>query len=178
MAKNPTKKENIQKNILRFLSEKTAIPLKSIQENKEEKEKYALNRSIKNLSDLGLVEICKSPQQKYLKITKEGKKKLNTLKLENEEALISFNWDGNWRIIILDLPEKRKKERDALRYLLKKAKFVCIKNTVWVSPYPYEHLFENIKEDMNLENELMIIVTDKIDKKTKITFFEKVNEKF
>ena len=63
----------------------------------------------------------------------------------------------------MDLPEDRKNERDALRYLLKKAGFVCVKNSVWISIYPYENLFINIKRDLGLTTEMIIIVTDKID---------------
>ena len=101
--------------------------------------------------------------------------KLNQLYLESENSLISTEWDGYFRIILIDLPEERKNEREALRYLLKKAGFVCVKNSVWISMYPFEHLFTNIKEDLGFTTELMIIVTNKIDKQTEREFFEICN---
>jgi DNA-binding transcriptional regulator PaaX len=165
------KKPNIQKAILKVLGEKSAISIEAIK-SKDQKKNYALARSIKNLVEAGCVEIHDSPNQKYLKITKKGQEKLNCIKLEGEEALVSNTWDGFWRMIILDIPEERKSEREALRYLLKKANFICIKNTVWISPYPYEHLFTNIKKDLNLGNELMIIVTNKLDPETNMAFIE------
>ena len=61
-----------------------------------------------------------------------------------------------------------------MRYLLKKANFTCIKNTVWISPLPYENLFSNIKKDLNLATELMIIVTDKLDTETNKAFLNAV----
>jgi hypothetical protein len=76
----------------------------------------------------------------------------------------------------LDMPEDRKSEREALRYLLKKANFICVKNTVWISPYPYEHLFTNIKKDLGIGNELMIIVTDKLDSETNLAFLEAIKK--
>jgi DNA-binding transcriptional regulator PaaX len=118
--------------------------------------------------------MIESSNKSYLKLTQKGKNKLNSIKLEGTGTLVSRNWDGLWRIIILDLPEDRKPERESLRYLLKKANFVCIKNTVWISPLPYEHLFTNIKKDLKLGTELMIIVTDKIDEETKKTFLNSV----
>ena len=36
--------------------------------------------------------------------------------------------------------------------------------------YPYEYLFTNIKNDLNLTTEMMIVVTDKIDKETEKEF--------
>ncbi len=158
--------------ILNILDGKPAIPLDSINNNRNTKTGYALTRSIKNLVEAGCVEVVCSDNKSYLKLTKKGKRKLDYIKLEGSGVLISTVWDGLWRIIILDIPEERKSERDALRYLLKKADFKCIKNTVWVSPHPYEHLFTNIKKDLGLGTELMIIITDKLDEKTKLAFLE------
>ncbi|MEK7060159.1 MAG: hypothetical protein AAB970_00875 [Patescibacteria group bacterium] len=167
--------------ILKILAEKPAISLDEIK-NKittpnpllHKERVYAMTRSIKNLVESGCVEMLKSDNKNYLKLTKKGRSKLNSIKLEGEEALVSNTWDGLWRIIILDIPEERKSEREALRYLLKKANFTCIKNTVWISPFPYEHLFTNIKKDLDLGAELMIIVADKIDEETKKSFLNSV----
>jgi DNA-binding transcriptional regulator PaaX len=182
MENKNTKKPNIQKDILKFLAEKTAVPIDNItrgepsETSRDPKKNYAVARSVKNLVESGCVEIHNSDNKKYLKITKLGTQKLNCIKLEGEEALVSSTWDGFWRIIIIDIPENRKSERDAIRYLLKKANFVCIKNTVWISPYPYENLFTNIKKDLNLGTELMIIVTNKLDGDTSLVFLKSLEK--
>lgn len=168
------KKPNIQKAILKLLADKPAVSLNSIKEEKNIKTKYAIARSIKNLIDSGCIETHNSDNQKFLKITQKGKSKLNNILLEGNDALVSRTWDGLWRILILDIPENKKNEREALRYLLKKANFVCVKNTVWISPYPYEHLFINIKKDLGLTTELMIIVSDKLDNETSIAFLKAI----
>ena len=168
--------------ILKILAEKPAIQVEAIKENlpiqteKDPKTGYALTRSIKNLVESGCIEMIHSDNKSYLKLTKKGKNKLNSIKLEGDGALVSTAWDGLWRIIILDIPEERKNEREALRYLLKKADFTCIKNTVWISPFPYEHLFTNIKKDLGLGTELMIIVTDKLDEETNTAFLKAINK--
>ena len=167
------KKRDFSKKIIKILSERPAVSVPELEErivlNKDSQ--YALNRSIKGLKDAGLIESIYSGQNQYTKLTKEGKKRANSLKLECENTLISNTWDGFWRIILLDMPEDRKSEREALRYLLKKAGFACLKNSVWISMYPFEHLFTNIKKDLNLSTELIIIDTDKIDKETEKEFF-------
>lgn len=169
-------KNNIQKDILKKLGKKPAISMLSIKGDKNPKKNYAISRSIKNLINIGYVEEHNSDNQTFLKLTKKGQGKLNCLKLEGDNALVNTSWDGFFRIIILDLEENRKSQREALRYLLKKAKFICIKNTVWISLLPYENLFMNIKKDLNLTTELMIIVTDKIDEETKISFLENLKK--
>ncbi len=174
------KKPSIQKAILKILSNKGVTPVESIKKHVNDavlaepealnKRSYAISRSIKNMLGDGLVEALNSDNKQYIRLTKEGKQKLNNIALECESSLVSTSWDNYWRIILLDIPEDRKNEREALRYLLKKAGFVCLKNSVWISMYPFEHLFTNIKKDLNLSTELIIIVTDKIDEETEKEF--------
>ncbi len=175
------KKSSIQKAILKLLSEKKVIPLDTVKKTVEgaisleyegKNPKYAITRSIKNMLGDGLVEAFNSEHRQYFRLTSEGKQKLNNITLDSESSLVSTHWDGFWRIILLDLPEDRKNEREALRYLLKKAGFICVKNSVWISMYPFEHLFTNIKKDLGLSTELMIIVTDKLDKETEEEFLK------
>lgn len=195
MSSNKQQKP-IQKTILRALSNKKATSLTEIIEkvvssspkiittplpcrqagspllDKEGRKKvYAINRSVNNLLIDGLIESFKTEHNKYFRLTREGRQKLNNIALEAESSLVSTKWDSFWRIILLDLPEERKNEREALRYLLKKAGFICVKNSVWVSMFPFEHLFNNIKKDLGLSTELIILVTDKLDEETEKEFF-------
>lgn len=180
-------KKSIQKAILRTLSGKNALSADSVKKDAErvilgectlsdenvrdgKSVNYAITRSIKNLLSDGLIETFNSEHQKYFRLTSSGKHKINNIILDAESSLVSTQWDGFWRIIILDIPEDRKSEREALRYLLKKAGFICMKNSVWISMYPFEHLFTNIKKDLELSTEMMIIVTDKIDTETEKEF--------
>src|SRR3990167_126311 len=164
-------KKDYSNKILKILGQKTAVSLPEFR-NLDVENRYAITRSLKGLRDAGLIENISSPQNEYARLTKEGKKKVNTLKLDNDTTLVNISWDGFWRIILLDLPENRKSERESLRYLLKKAGFVCLKNSAWISPYPYEHLFTNIKKDLGLTAEMMIIVTQFVDEETKRVLFE------
>lgn len=169
---NKPKKQDFSKKIIKMLSQKQAIPLDQITSPKQGlgENKYAITRSLKGLKDSGLVEMVPGGQGFFARLTKEGKKKAHSIKLDGDGALVGTNWDGYWRMIILDIPEERKSEREALRYLLKKAGFTCVKNSVWISMLPFENLFTNIKKDLNLSTEMMIIVTNKIDEDTENEF--------
>ena len=168
------KKADFSKKILNILAGKQAVNIPELKEQISSKsgllalpeEGYAVTRSIKNLADTGLIETMESDRQSYARITPKGRQKLASLKLDNKHTLSNPSWDGKWRIVLLDLPETRKAEREALRYLLKKAGFICLKNSAYVSPYPFEFLFQNIKKDFELTSELMIIVTESLDPET------------
>lgn len=171
-----SKKTNIQEKILAFLQGKKAVNREILTKELESdflgdfeastKPKYAINRSLKTLSDSGFVEELETEQSSFVRITPEGRHKLRNLKLSSPTSLVSTSWDGYWRMVLLDLPESRKSERNSLRYILKKAGFVMLKNSVWVSPYPLEHLFMNIKKDMGLSKEITILVTQLVDPET------------
>lgn len=170
-------KKEYSNKILKILGEKTAISLpeiasKVIIDDSSKNATYAVTRSLKGLRESGLIENISSSQNEYVRLTKEGKKKINSLKLDSDTTLVNTSWDGYWRIILLDVPEERKSERESLRYLLKKAGFVCLKNSAWISPFPFEHLFTNIKKDLGLTSEMMIIVTELVDEETKKFLFE------
>jgi len=170
-----SRKRNIQDKILGELHGKKALNKESLYDNldiNEKSEEYAVNRSLKTLKESGLIEEIETDRSSFLRITPSGRNKLRNIKLNTPTSLISTSWDGFWRMVILDLPESRKSERDSVRYILKKAGFVCMKNSIWVSPYPLEHLFMNIKMDLGLTDEIMIVVTKDIDPMTEKNLFK------
>ncbi len=167
-----SRKKSPQNAILKILGKKKVISVKNLKHEAEldvveAKFGYAVSRAIKNLISGGLAEKIDSDQSEYLRLTSQGRKKLASAEISDGTLPVPATWDGKWRIIILDIPEDRKNEREALRYLLKKAGFALLKNSAWISPYPFENLFINIKKDLNLTSEIMIIVTDTIDEETK-----------
>ena len=175
------KKPDLTKKILTILSGKQAVSLPDLKTSLGTTPqshpvlrrggntgKYAITRSIKNLADTGLIETLESEHSEYARLTKKGRQKLAALKLDSSNSLANPNWDGKWRIVLLDLPEDRKAERESLRYLLKKAGFIRLKNSAWVSPFPFEFLFQNIKKDFGFTSEVMIIVTDTLDEETEV----------
>jgi len=181
------KRFSLTKHILKYLRQKKArsrnelfddissiIDEKDISESGQ-KSQYKITRALKNLEKKGDIELLEhgdSNNGSFLRLTSSGRQSLRSIQLDDDQAPIPQNWDGKWRIVILDVPESRKEVRNALRYILKKANFSCLKNSLWISPYPFEHLLENMKKDLELTHELMIIVTDGIDEKTVEVFKE------
>ena len=166
------KKYNIQELILSALSRKRALRKKDLHKQVNEviggekdstKAKYAVNRALKSMVEKEVIEQHETEQSSFLSLTAQGRQKLRNIKLSSKNHLVSTNWDGYWRIVIVDIPESRKKEQDAFRYILKKAQFVQLKASIWISPFPLEHMLINMKKDLKLNEELMIFVTDKLD---------------
>lgn len=45
-------------------------------------------------------------------------------------------WDGQWQLVVFDLPENQNKQRVKLRRTLKNLRFGYLQNSVWISPDP------------------------------------------
>lgn len=70
------------------------------------------------------------------RLTESGR--LQALGGRDPEACWSRRWDGYWRMIVYDVPEVRKKERDTLRYYLRGRHFGCLQGSVWITPHPVD----------------------------------------
>lgn len=180
-------KKTLQELILNALSKKKArkqediiehieVILREYEEDRKVKPKYVINRALKKMIDDEIVTEHETEQSSFLSLTSSGRQKLRNIKLNAENHLVPTTWDGYWRMIIVDIPESRKKDQDAIRYILKKAQFIQIKSSVWITPFPMEHMMINMKNDIGLEEEVLVLVTNKLDPATEQLLARKYEE--
>ena len=95
-------------------------------------------------------------------LTKEGKERL-------EKILPKFfgkrKWDGNWYLVVYDIPEKFKRRRNILRENLKRLGFGQLQASVWVSPFNFFGEIEKIIRDYDLTPYVIFSISDKLGKK-------------
>ena len=72
-------------------------------------------------------------------------------------------WDGKWRIVIYDVPEIRKKDRDYLRRLLIQHGFSLLQASVWISPYPVPRSFNQQLWNMKIKYHVLYLLVNEID---------------
>lgn len=173
--KKERKKANIQKIILSsvavagvlsvgLLAPNALQALKFLGLDKKLKNfKYDTNRSLSNLISLGLVVFIEKDGKKYLKLTKKGQLKLITLEKDDFKFKTPKKWDKKWRIVIFDIPQKRRLQRDKLRFTLKQIGFIRLQNSVWVFPYDCEELVTLLKLDFKIGKDILYIIADKIE---------------
>jgi len=77
-------------------------------------------------------------------------------------------WDRKWRIVIFDIPERRRVMRALLRQKLISIGFVRLQDSVWVYPYDCEELLTLLKTDYRLGKEVLYIIADKIEQVSKV----------
>ena len=183
-------KKSIQEIILNFLHGKKAVKQKKLHQNiinmieasgfdyGKTHPKYLITRTVKKMIQDGILCEHETTFSSFLSLTKTGRNKLRQIKLSSPHHLVSTDWDGYWRMIIIDIPEEKKSESDAVRYILKKAQFIQIKSSLWISPFPMEHIIIALKKDMNLDEEIMVFLTNTIDTGTKKILEKKFTESY
>ena len=72
-------------------------------------------------------------------------------------------WDGKWRTVIFDIPEKLKSARNALRDKLKEVGFHELQKSVFVFPYECKDEIDFIIEFFNLRQYVRYGIFDFID---------------
>ncbi len=81
-------------------------------------------------------------------LSEDGEKLANRIKLKFEMAK-SKKWDGKWRVLIFDIPEKIRSKRDFLRNELKDFGFYQLQRSVWVYPYNLPQDFFDLWKDLD-----------------------------
>ncbi len=116
--------------------------------------KNSLNVAIHRALKAGWVEKTKKEGETYLKLTASGYTKLISLGKLTQER-----WDGAWRIVVFDIPEKSKRIRNLLRRNLLTLGFVSWQKSVWVSPLAHEEEVTRFLKENNLEDNAVVLKT-------------------
>lgn len=108
--------------------------------------------------------ILKEEGEKFkVELTEKGKRKVKEIKFKEMKIEKPKIWDGKWRIVIFDIPDKYKKTaRDALREKLKELNFYLLQKSVWVIPYPCQKEIQFLCELFNITPFVNIIVAENI----------------
>jgi len=122
---------------------------------------YIINRAVRRLVDKGYIEFDKN--RKFLKLTDKGITQYHLFEMRNFRNTKPKKWDGKWRIVIFDIKEFRKRDRDKLRRILKGAGFYHLQDSAWVYPYDFEDKLILIKSYMKIGKDVLYIIADKIE---------------
>lgn len=116
--------------------------------------------TVYNLNRKGTLKIISKNGKKFLQLTHKGYMEVLLKRLMHKT---SVPWDGKWRIIIFDIPEDAKLQRDRLRRLLKKLQFVKLQASVFVNPFPLNRWAITYLKDSGLFAYIHIMRVDEMD---------------
>jgi len=110
----------------------------------------------------GLVKKVSIKKKNYYKLTISGFKIVNIIQKQNED-FIEHPWDGKWRMIMFDVPEKNRKNRDWLRAQLLFWEYKPIQKSVFIGKNPLDEDFWNCIVKFNLNQYIHLLTIGEID---------------
>jgi DNA-binding transcriptional regulator PaaX len=112
----------------------------------------------------GQAEWVEERGKRYLSITEKGKKELAF-----EQARVALEtrkkkrWDGKWRMVVFDIPERRRRTRFRLRAVMQEVGFVRLQDSVWVYPYDCEDFIALLKAELKIGKDVLYAIADTIE---------------
>ncbi|MEK7162573.1 MAG: hypothetical protein AAB730_01825 [Patescibacteria group bacterium] len=102
-----------------------------------------------------------SPQGELIyRFSDKGRVVMDKFLMETLEIEFPARWDGKWRVVVFDIPEKYKKTRRSFQTKLSELGFFPLQKSVWVYPFHCEPEIKFLKNFLNIEPHVEIFVTE------------------
>lgn len=126
--------------------------------------RYQYRTVLGRLAAQGHIAFEEQDGRRYARITDEGRK---ALMFEKEKAkmrnLRKKRWNERWRVVIFDVPERRRRIRDRLRIMMQETGFVRLQDSVWVFPYDCEEFISLLKAELKIGAAVLYMVVEQIE---------------
>ncbi len=109
--------------------------------------------------------ITKNSNQTF-RLTPIGQKQAFWANLDAKLALSQNGqkkWDGKWRMVLFDIPEKKRRLRDGLRNILRTLDFVELQKSVWVTPHKIPDIINELLWEEKIKHHTRFITIAEID---------------
>lgn len=127
-----------------------------------------LGRIITRLQKQQMIDLKEIDGKTEITITEKGKERLLYKNFENLK--IEQRRDRKWRIIIFDIPEQQKRNRDAFRKKLLQLGCVKLQESVFVCAYPCQKEIDFLCHYLAISDYVTVFVSDKVERGQQIKF--------
>lgn len=134
--------------------------------------KSDLGRIIKRLEKQEMISIRETEGVITIEITEKGKKRLLAYDFENIK-LKAKKRDGKWRLIIFDIPEGKKQNREAFRKKLIEIGCIWLQDSVFVSAFPCKDEIDFLSNYLEISDFITVVVVDRIERGEQLIFKER-----
>lgn len=76
-------------------------------------------------------------------------------------------WDKKWRLVLFDVPEERKKSREAFRYHLRRIGFTEFRRSAFLFPYPCAAEIDALAKELDLDENIAFVTAESISDELK-----------
>ncbi len=103
-------------------------------------------------------------QKGSFEITDAGRRHLLVQEASlDRSAAKKRRWDGQFRLVLFDIPEKRRGTRDRLRIMMNNFGFLRLQDSVWISPYDCEDIIALVKAELRVGKDILYAVVSQVE---------------
>jgi len=131
-----------------------------------------LRQTIKRLKKQKMVEIADENGKQVVKLSQNGKHRILKYALDELEITKPSSWDAKWRLVIYDIPNRKRYLQTLVRETLKRLGFLQLQESVYLIPFPCFGEIEFLREYYGLGENIKILTVAKLeDDKVYRTYF-------
>ena len=148
----------------------------SRRKRRKETEKYReIWRNFNSLKKKGNLEFVKEEDDcLFYKFSEKGENKVRKFIIDELRISPPKEWDKKWRLIIFDIPEKKRGGRVAFRKKLNDMGFYQCQKSAWIHPFPCLEEIEFVKDVFNLKPFVKIFLVDEMTDGKTLYHFKKL----
>lgn len=121
-----------------------------------------IDNTLRRLHKQKLISIADQDGKIKIELTENGKRKVLAYRLEEIE-LKKEKWDKWWRVVIFDIPEKKKTARNFLRKKMTELGFYMLQKSVFVIPWECRNEIDFIKHYYDVGSYVTLIKAKTFD---------------
>lgn len=142
------------------------------------KKRFERERFLRDLKRLQMRELLDYKELSngniQLMLSKAGKHFELKYNFENIKLNRSKRWDGQWRMIIFDIPDTQKQARDAFRQKLRQLGFYPVQKSVFITPYECEKEIDFICSIFDIRRYILIFYINRFEGEKKLRHYFKI----
>lgn len=125
--------------------------------------KSYLRQTLRRLEKQKLVEIKEVGGKQKIIITQAGKRKILEYSIDELQIVKPNRWDKKWRIVIYDIPKRKKPLQELVREILKNLGFYPMQESVYIIPYPCYKEIEFLREYYHVGPYIKYLLIEKLE---------------
>lgn len=132
---------------------------------KREAERRRIRAALERLRRRRLVAYEERRKETYITVTAEGRRYLRKFEFNDLALTPPGRWDGQWRMVVFDIPEARARERKALRDKLRDLGFFQLQKSVWVYPHDCHDEIDFLTRFLDIDRYILYLETPSLDER-------------
>mgnify|MGYP001565342253 FL=1 len=124
---------------------------------------YQARKRISVLITDGYLVLDERDGKKFIRLTEKGERFAAMMHEGTLAPKRPKRWDRKWRMLIFDIPERRRGIREKIRTTLITLGFVRLQDSVWVFPYDCEDFILVLKAEFKIGKDVLYVIADHIE---------------